>query len=108
VLRELNQTAEMPIAPVVAQLRIPARNLRDDHDGDGLKTRIELLLGTDPLAYDTDHDGLSDGFEVRRSGTNPLDPDTDDDRVGDGDAFRRSKAANRPTPTMGRRGGTND
>lgn len=93
IVTKSGATAEMPIEPVVAQLRIPARNLRNDHDGDRLSTRIELQLGTDPLVYDTDHDGLSDGVEVKRSGTNPRDPDTDDDGIGDAEAVRRLKVA---------------
>jgi Bacterial TSP3 repeat len=98
-------TAELPIEPVVAQLRIPAKNLRSDHDGDRLATRLELQLGTDPLVFDTDHDGLSDGIEVRRTGTDPLDPDSDDDGENDADAVRRLKRSDAARPRMGRHGG---
>ena len=106
IVTKAGASAEMTVDPTIAQLRIPFKNLRDDHDGDGLKTRLEIILGTDPLVYDTDHDGLSDGVEVRRSHTNPLDPDTDDDGVGDAEAYRRSKAAAKPAPVLYRRGGT--
>lgn len=51
----------------------------DDPDGDGLTTEQELLLGTDPLAYDTDGDGLSDGEEVSVYRTNPALADSDGD-----------------------------
>lgn len=40
-------------------------------------------LGTDPLAADTDCDGLSDGQEISL-GTDPLQPDTDGDCMDDG------------------------
>ncbi|MCC7137001.1 MAG: hypothetical protein IT460_01070 [Planctomycetes bacterium] len=36
-----------------------------DSDGDGLFDSEEALLGTDPRLFDTDRDGLSDGFEVK-------------------------------------------
>jgi hypothetical protein len=45
-----------------------------DSDGDGLKDKEELLLGTDPHNWDTDGDGLSDGDEARIHKTDPLDP----------------------------------
>ena len=43
----------------------------------------EIAHGTDPLDWDTDGDGLSDGREVAIYGTDPLDSDTDGDGVGD-------------------------
>jgi hypothetical protein len=73
------------VEPPIAQLRIPDSHLDEDHDGDRLTSRRELMLGTDPLVYDTDRDGLSDALEVRRNVTDPLDPDTDGDGVLDGD-----------------------
>ncbi|MBI3845413.1 MAG: hypothetical protein HY292_12330, partial [Planctomycetes bacterium] len=39
-----------------------------DQDGDGLDAATEARLGTDPLDADTDHDGLSDGWEVKGEG----------------------------------------
>lgn len=45
-----------------------------DSDGDGLSDYEEIYIyGTNRYWYDTDHDGLPDGFEVR-AGLNPLDP----------------------------------
>jgi hypothetical protein len=41
--------------------------------------------GTDPLAADTDSDGLSDDAEVNTYGTDPLAADTDGGGVNDGD-----------------------
>jgi hypothetical protein len=73
------------VEPPIAQLRIPDSHLDEDHDGDRLASRRELALGTDPLVYDTDRDGLSDALEVRRRVTSPLDPDTDGDGVLDGE-----------------------
>ena len=72
------------VEPPIADLRIPADDLTEDHDQDGLTSDVELQIGTDPLAYDTDHDKLSDGQEIER-GTDPLDPDTNGDGLLDGD-----------------------
>lgn len=58
---------------------------REDFDDDGLRTRIEGILGADPFDPDTDGDGLRDGFEVE-FGTDPTDADSDDDGVRDGEA----------------------
>ena len=44
-----------------------------DIDNDGLTLYEEYLLGTDPLHWDTDRDGMPDGWEVFR-GLEPLDP----------------------------------
>lgn len=55
-----------------------------DDDGDLLPDTLEAILGTDPLAFDTDEDGVSDGQEVA-DGTDPLvAPDADGDTVADG------------------------
>lgn len=54
-----------------------------DPEGDGLTTELEKMLRTDPADADTDGDGLSDGFEMTRSGTDPLSGDMDDDDVPD-------------------------
>ena len=45
-----------------------------DSDGDGLSDQIEKTqYGTDPALWDTDRDGLSDGWEIL-NGLDPLDP----------------------------------
>lgn len=61
----------------------------EDADADGLSNGQEYALSTDPLAADTDGDGLTDLAE--RDGafgvgvvTNPLHPDTDGDGLRDG------------------------
>ena len=54
-----------------------------DADGDGLNTKMEALIGTDPTNPDTDGDGISDGVEYLH-GTNPLLRDTDGDGIIDG------------------------
>ncbi len=55
-----------------------------DSDGDGLPDSVELTLGTNPNAADTDNDGLSDREEVEIYKTDPLKPDTDGDGYLDG------------------------
>ncbi len=62
-----------------------------DPDGDGLLTMDEARIGTNPLLYDTDGDGISDGEEVV---TNVLNHDTDGDGLDDGDEL---KAGTDPT-----------
>ncbi len=81
-----------------------------DRDLDALADADEALFGTDPDLFDTDGDGLGDGFEVahgfdplvpnidadadddglidvdeQTAGTDPNDPDTDNDSLSDGD-----------------------
>ena len=55
-----------------------------DPDKDGLITKIEKELGTDPKKVDTDGDGLSDGAEVNQYRTDPLKADSDGDGLRDG------------------------
>jgi hypothetical protein len=78
-----------------------------DSDRDGMSDELELLVGTNLLDPDTDHDGLTDGFEyfsqagldprladtdgdLSEDGaellahTDPTNPDTDGDTIGDG------------------------
>ncbi len=66
-------------------------NLIDaDDDNDGLDTRYEIKIGTNPLSKDTDNDGLSDKEELGQTKDtlidtdhdgliNPVDNDDDDD-----------------------------
>lgn len=60
----------------------------DDPDSDGLCSLKESVYGTNPELFDTDADGLDDGYEIR-NGLNPLDPldaetaDTDSDGLSD-------------------------
>ena len=51
--------------------------LDTDDDNDGLSTRIETKIGTNPLLSDTDQDGFSDSEEVGRHPKRPLDTDGD-------------------------------
>ena len=44
-----------------------------DEDGDYLSNAEEFWEGTDPLLWDTDGDGVSDGEEVYLNGTDPTD-----------------------------------
>ena len=71
-------------------------DLDPDADGDGLADLVELELGTNPLAADSDGDGTADGNEdsdgdgvanldeVDVHGTDPADPDSDGDGALDG------------------------
>ncbi len=56
-----------------------------DSDGDGLLDFLEEYIGTDPNNVDTDHDGLSDSFEISDTNTDPINVDTDDNGINDGD-----------------------
>ena len=51
--------------------------LDSDDDADGIKTEVELLLGTNPLLADSDSDGISDLDEVGKLLGKPLDTDED-------------------------------
>jgi outer membrane protein OmpA-like peptidoglycan-associated protein len=62
-----------------------------DDDMDGLTTREEKELGTDPMNPDTDGDGLKDGDEVNKYMTNPLNKDTDGEGLNDGDEILKYK-----------------
>jgi hypothetical protein len=56
-----------------------------DQDGDDLLDFEELALGTNPLDFDSDDDGLKDGEEVITYDTNPKIRDTDSDGFSDGE-----------------------
>lgn len=58
----------------------------DDLDNDCVTMLEEYIAGTDPLHWDTDGDGMSDGWELRL-GLDPLDPDDASDSSGDWMAF---------------------
>lgn len=56
-----------------------------DTDGDGLGDLQEILLGSNPLHPDSDHDMVTDGDEYFKYGTHPGNPDTDFDGLLDGE-----------------------
>jgi hypothetical protein len=56
----------------------------EDQDGDGLINAEELALGTALDSADSDGDGLSDYEEVKQYQTDPLAVDSDNDGVDDG------------------------
>jgi hypothetical protein len=73
-----------------------------DTDRDGLSNRYELKRShTNPRRADTDRDRLRDRFELRRSRTNPRVRDTDGDGLGDGFEWKRSKTSPRRKDTDG-------
>ncbi|EJN57285.1 hypothetical protein HSB1_42480 [Halogranum salarium B-1] len=53
------------------------RDDKEDLENDTLSNAREQTLGTDPLAEDTDEDGLTDAFEVETTETNPLNANSD-------------------------------
>ena len=73
-----------------------------DSDRDGLSDRYEVRKsGTRPRTADTDRDGLTDGFEVRSSRTNPRRRDTDRESLSDGFEVRKSRTSPRRRDTDG-------
>jgi hypothetical protein len=56
-----------------------------DPDRDGLESRLEIELGTNPESSDTDGDSLSDYDEYCKYRTDPTKKDSDDDGKPDGD-----------------------
>ncbi len=56
-----------------------------DYDLDGLNDADEFSNNTNPVHFDTDGDGLSDGAEVHPHGSSPLLEDSDGDGLEDGD-----------------------
>jgi hypothetical protein len=58
-----------------------------DTDGDGISDALEVLYGMNPSDPDSDHDGLTDGFELFGRFMwgigSPTDPDEDDDGIDD-------------------------
>lgn len=67
----------------MAGLRFAPGAKTPDYDHDGLGTKLEEKLGTDPRNPDTDGDGLDDYAEVNKYKTDPLKADTDDDGLTD-------------------------
>lgn len=59
-------------------------NAAEDIDNDGLTNYEEFLLGTNPLHWDTDADGMPDGWEVL-NGLSPLSATDDDGASGNPD-----------------------
>ena len=58
--------------------------LAADTDGDGLSDAVEInTTQSNPQRADTDSDGLSDGAEVNTHQTSPLKADTDEDGLAD-------------------------
>lgn len=50
-----------------------------DTDADGLTDSLEATLGLDATEADSDHDGISDGYEMMRTRSDPLLADSDSD-----------------------------
>lgn len=56
-----------------------------DNDGDGLLNYMENIYGTDPNGADTDKDELNDYYEINFTYTDPLAADSDSNGILDGD-----------------------
>ena len=54
-----------------------------DSDGDNLLDETERVLGTDPEEFDTDHDGLTDDYEILLAMTDAGRADSDADGLDD-------------------------
>ncbi|MFN8482269.1 MAG: Ig-like domain-containing protein [Anaerolineae bacterium] len=68
-----------------------------DKDGDGIADSQEASLGTNATMWDTDSDGLSDGWEWQNAaslGTNPAKKDTDGDGLTDAEEYRLGASIN--------------
>lgn len=70
--------------PIVAELGQGTNPLAADSDDDGLDDGTEADYGTDPTVADSDGDGLDDGDEPIEYETDPLDADSDGDGLDDG------------------------
>ena len=58
---------------------------KTDSDKDGMTDLLEMTYGTDPNNPDTDDDGLTDWDEINWLGYNPLAKDTNGNGINDGD-----------------------
>ncbi|MEV4509126.1 NlpC/P60 family protein [Dactylosporangium sp. NPDC049525] len=67
------------LVPMTGGVRMPGI----DADGDGVTDARETSLGTAAGDADSDHDNLSDGFEVMVAHTDPTKADSDGDGVAD-------------------------
>jgi hypothetical protein len=78
--------AEAALEPVADTVPVETSEpVATDTDGDGVADSDEVdLYGTDSATWDTDGDSLSDGDELFVGGTDPLLWDTDGDGVSDG------------------------
>jgi len=74
----------VPVAEAGEQSGDSASTVQDP-DRDGLESRLEAELGTNPSASDTDGDGLSDYDEYCKYRTDPMKIDSDGDGKPDGD-----------------------
>jgi hypothetical protein len=71
-----------------------------DYDTDGLPAWYETWLGSDPISYDTDGDGINDGDEVATTRTHPLSWDTDGNGQSDlADFYAANPPAELPAET---------
>jgi alpha-tubulin suppressor-like RCC1 family protein len=69
----------------------------DDPDFDGLSNLAEYQHGTAPMNFDTDNDGISDGYEATHTNANPLvftPPNQDLDGDGMGALFEATYGLN--------------
>lgn len=66
----------------------------NDPDNDGISTKEELKLGTNPFSSDSDGDGISDNDEIKLYKSDPLLLDTDGDGLTDAQEVANSSNPN--------------
>jgi subtilisin family serine protease len=90
---------------MIAYDALAYRRIGVDSDRDGIPDDVELTLGTSPVRWDSDLDGLGDYAEVYVHGTDPTNEDTDGDGLPDGWEVRYGLSA---LTTAGIHGATGD
>ena len=76
-IKALKAKQKFAKAQALKQPKTQAVKLIEDSDQDGLPNGLELALGTNPMYFDSDDDGVDDFTEVGMNKKQPLDSDQD-------------------------------